>query len=169
MIVPDGTRRGRPSSFRAEFVRVAFGLTVLGATDKHLAAALEISEATLNIWKQKHPQFLESIRKGKIHADGQVAESLFRRACGITHKTKKLFQHKGVVTEREVEEYYPPDAAACLFWLKNRQRALWGGKTVGQCDRGNSSSAARGMGTGRDPSGIGAANRCCHPGFHPNP
>jgi hypothetical protein len=86
---------------------------------------LEISEATLNNWKQEHPKFLESIKRGKLQADATVAKSLYHRACGYSHKAVKIFQHGGQTIEHEYIERYPPDTAAAIIWLKNRRPQEW--------------------------------------------
>ena len=38
----------------------------------------------------------------------------------------KLFSYEGAITdEREIVKHYPPDTAALIFWLKNRQPGRW--------------------------------------------
>lgn len=98
---------------------------MLGATDKDMAEAFGVSEQTLNSWKQKHPRFLESIKRGKICADAEVAESLFHRAKGFSKKQVKIFQHEGESYEHAYQEYYPPDTGAAMAWLKNRRPKAW--------------------------------------------
>ena len=112
---------GRPSAYKAEFAQIAYRHCLLGATDKDMAAAFEVSEKTLNTWKQKFPKFLQSLKKGKADADATIAESLFHRAKGYSHKAVKIMQHEGVAVDHEYTEHYPPDTAACIFWLKNRR------------------------------------------------
>lgn len=90
-----------------------------------MAEAFEVTEQTLNNWKLKHPKFFESIKRGKTPADAQVAQSLYHRACGITRKAVKIFQHEGQSYEHEFEEYIPPDTGAAMAWLKNRRPAQW--------------------------------------------
>lgn len=116
---------GRPSDFRRGFVKQAHALTLLGATDEFLAEFFGVSVATLNNWKHRHPQFLESIKRGKAVADAQVAGKLFQRANGFRVKAVKIFQKDGVSFEHEYQEFHPPDVTAQIFWLKNRQPGLW--------------------------------------------
>ena len=116
---------GRPSDYRAEFARQAYHHCLLGATDEQLGDLFEVSKQTINTWKQKHPKFLASIKEGKVHADQQVAASLFKRATGFSHKAVKIFSSEGTSFEHEYEEYYPPDTGAAAFWLKNRQPKNW--------------------------------------------
>lgn len=54
---------GQPTSYRDEYTDWALKLTKLGATDKDMAEAFEVTEQTLNNWKQAHPEFFESIKR----------------------------------------------------------------------------------------------------------
>lgn len=96
-------------------------MCLLGATDAQMAAALDVSESTLNLWKLKHPGFSESIRQGKDLADGKVAESLFKVACGYKRKVIKPFIHEGQTFEHTYFEEVPPDAGAALKLLMIRR------------------------------------------------
>lgn len=58
--------RGRKSEYREEYAEQALKLCLLGATDKEIAEFFSVSEQTLNSWKKKFPQFLESLKKGKL-------------------------------------------------------------------------------------------------------
>jgi len=116
---------GRPSAYRAAFADQAYKFTLLGATDKLLGEFFEVSEQTINTWKQKHPKFLESIKRGKAVADATVAASLYHRANGYSHKAVKIMQHEGASYEHEYTEHYPPDTTAAIFFLKNRRPDLW--------------------------------------------
>jgi hypothetical protein len=116
---------GRPSDYRAEYAEMAYKFTLLGATDKLLGEFFDVSEQTINSWKQKHPKFLESIKRGKGMADATVAASLFHRANGYSHKAVKIFSSDGATFEHEYIEHYPPDTTAAIFFLKNRRPDLW--------------------------------------------
>lgn len=117
----------RPSSFKPEYAEQAQKLCLLGATDKELADFFGVSEQTLNAWKQAHPEFLESLKMGKDLADATVADRLYKRATGYEHKAVKIVADAKTGMDHTVEyiERYPPDTTACIFWLKNRQRAKW--------------------------------------------
>ncbi|MCO1336452.1 hypothetical protein MO867_19140 [Microbulbifer sp. OS29] len=115
----------RRTSYKEEFAEQAEKLCKLGLTDKELGEFFEVTEQTINNWKNKHPEFFESIKRGKNLADANVAESLFRRACGYSHEAVKIMQHNGNPIVQEYTEHYPPDTTACLAWLHNRQREKW--------------------------------------------
>lgn len=117
---------GRPSKFDPEYVEQAYKLALLGATDKQLADFWDVSEKTINNWKHDHPDFLQSLKAGKLAADATVSQSLFRRANGYSHDAVKIFNDRETgVTQVPYTEHYPPDTTAAIFWLKNRQPELW--------------------------------------------
>lgn len=118
---------GRPTLYRAEYAEQARKLCRLGATDKELADFFEVDEATINRWKQAHPEFCESLKAGKQIADAEVADKLFQRATGYEHKAVKIVADAKTGAEHQVEyiERYAPDTTAIIFWLKNRRPDLW--------------------------------------------
>lgn len=124
---------GRKSGYDPSLDEIARRYCLLtNATDAMLAERLEISVATLTIWKRKHPSFLASINRGKEHPDMDVAESLHFRATGgmvvetQAIKVKAADPATGKVIERidivEVQRYMPPDVQAQRLWLMNRSR-----------------------------------------------
>lgn len=116
---------GRPSRYREEFAEQARKLCRLGATDKELAEFFGVSVVTLDSWKKRHPEFLGSLKDGKSQADAEVADRLYQRALGFSHKEDKILQHNGVPVIVPTVKHYPPDTIACIFWLKNRRPDLW--------------------------------------------
>lgn len=96
-----------------------------GATDQEVADELGVCRRTIDNWKAKHPEFLQSVRSWKEEADEEVERSLFERAKGYSHKETKLFCHEGMIVSEEVTKHYAPDTTACIFWLKNRKPQIW--------------------------------------------
>ena len=117
---------GRKTSFKQEYIQLAENYALLGATDAEIAEFFSVSEQTLNSWKKKFPQFLESLKKGKSAGDSNVASKLYNRAIGYDCKATKIVTYEGKVTDQvEYVEHYPPDTTAAIFWLKNRQPGKW--------------------------------------------
>ena len=116
---------GRPSNYKADYAEQAYKFCLLGATDARLGEFFSVSEQTINAWKAAHPQFLESIKRGKEVADSEIAHSLFQRAKGYSHPAVKIFNNQGEIIKEDYTEHYPPDTGAAMAWLKNRQSALW--------------------------------------------
>lgn len=125
---------GQPTSYRDEYAEQAMKLCRLGATDKELADFFDVAESTINNWKLAHPEFLESLKKGKSISDAEVADKLFKRATGYSHAAVKIFNDNGAPLEVPYTEHYPPDTTAAIFWLKNRRPDLWRDKTESAVD-----------------------------------
>lgn len=116
---------GRPSRYKAEYAEQAYKFCLLGATDARLGEFFDVSEQTINAWKSAHPEFLESIKRGKDIADAEIAHSLFQRAKGYSHEAVKIFNNQGEIIVEPYTEHYPPDTGAAMAWLKNRQPSQW--------------------------------------------
>ena len=118
---------GRPTRYQDSYVEEAYQLCLLGAIDRQLADAFGVSEQTLNTWKKKHTDFLESINKGKSSADALVAESLYKSALGLHVSIEEKETPAGTFkTTRTI----PPNANAQRYWMNNRQPKLWKNKVI---------------------------------------
>ena len=121
-----GSRGGRPSLYRPEYAEQARKLCLLGATDNEMADFFGVNPDTIYRWQKVNPEFSESIARGKILADAEVAEKLFQRACGYRHGATKLYRNEdGSVRQERYEVEYPPDTQAISLWLRNRRKGDW--------------------------------------------
>ncbi len=118
-------RRGRPSAFKQDYIEQTKKLCRLGAIDRELADFFGVTERTINNWKRDHPEFQDALKEGKLLADAEVAHSLYRRALGYSHPEVHVSRYQGEVTVTPLTKHYPPDTAACVFWLRNRRPDLW--------------------------------------------
>lgn len=118
-------QRGRPSSFKPEFVGQAEKLCALGATDVELADFFGVERTTIWRWSTSNADFCNALKAGKSAADERVAQSLYHRAIGYTFDAVKIFQFQGTVVEAPYREHVPPDTTAAIFWLKNRRPEEW--------------------------------------------
>lgn len=117
---------GRNSAYQPEYADQARKLCLLGATDAELADFFEVATSTIYNWKNEHPAFLEAIRAGKVKADAEVADSLFRRATGEHVQIEKLVKKdNGEYEAMRLTQYIPGDPAAAYKWLLNRRRQNW--------------------------------------------
>lgn len=118
--------RGRPTAFKPEFIELGYKFALLGADDTRIAELLGIGRRSLYYLQDNHPELRESIQSGKAVADAQVAESLFKRACGYktieTRKIKKSASDKEASQIEIIEREVPPDTTAARYWLNNRTR-----------------------------------------------
>lgn len=85
-----------------------------------------ICPATLYVWKEKHVEISESIKKGKEVVDFEVEQALLKSALGFRIKeTRKEVDANGKKRVIEIVREVPPDTAAQIFWLRNRKPAKW--------------------------------------------
>lgn len=101
-----------------------------GATDREIAEALEIHEATLYRWRHQYPEFREALRLGKDSADDRVESALYHRAVGYSHDAVKIMtmSHGALGSSVHIEpyvEHVPPDIGAIKLWLTNRRPDRW--------------------------------------------
>jgi len=134
-----GNEGGRPTLYKEEYAELAYNYTLLGATDAILAKFFNVSEQTINNWKNEHIEFFEALKKGKEYADMNIAGRLFERAKGVVIKTQQAFKFKTTeyneqgkkvrdyedVQIVDLEQEQPPDTTAIIFWLKNRNPEYW--------------------------------------------
>lgn len=125
--VAEAIRNGRPTLYREELCDLARRLALLGASDVEMAGALNIAPQNLAEWKARYPKFRAAIESGKLRADAEVAEKLYHRAKGYSHKAVKIFMPAGAnePVYAPYTEHYPPDTQAASLWLRNRQPHLW--------------------------------------------
>ena len=100
-------------------------LCLLGLTDAEIADLWGVSERTINQWKNDVPGFSQSIARGKVLADADVAERLYERALGYTHAETVINCYQGAILRTKVTRHYPPDTQAASIWLRNRRPGIW--------------------------------------------
>jgi hypothetical protein len=116
---------GRPTLYKKEYADQAYKLCLLSATDKDIADFFNVTEQTVNNWKDEHQEFFVSIKRGKMEADADIAQSLYHRAKGYSHPDVHITNYQGEITVTPITKHYPPDTAAAIIWLKNRQPDKW--------------------------------------------
>ena len=126
---------GRPTKYKPENAEQVYKLSREGFTDKKIAEFFKVGEKTVNNWKKKHPEFLQSLKTGKDEYDSDLVEnSLAKRASGYQYKettrtmSKEPDPNTGkakIVTIKEVTKEVAPDPTSMIFWLKNRRPERW--------------------------------------------
>ena len=116
---------GRPTDYHVSFNRQAEIICRFGVIDRDLAEFFNVTEKTINNWKEKYPEFLQSINKGKDFPNEQVKKALYLRALGYSHPDVHISNHQGLITVTDIMKHYPPDTAAAFIWLKNRDAKNW--------------------------------------------
>lgn len=125
-VYKEKNKEGHPTLYRPEYALKAFKFALLGLTDKEMADVFDVDPQTFYNWQKQHPEFLESVHRGKGEADAEIAHSLYRRAKGYSHSAVKIFMTtqngESVAMHEPYEERYPPDTGAAKHWLSNRTR-----------------------------------------------
>jgi hypothetical protein len=118
---------GRPTKYHEACPEIAYKLALLGATNDEMADFFGIDQTTLSAWMREKAEFSLSITRGKILADANVAERMYKRACGYSHDAVKIFMPAGAgePVYAPYTEHYPPDTPAASLWLRNRQSGKW--------------------------------------------
>lgn len=83
-----------------------------GATDKEIAARLDISTDRMCLYKKEFPEFLECLKKTREAVDGEVENALLQAALN-------------------------GNTTAQIFWLKNRRPKLWRDKPLNDREQDN--------------------------------
>ena len=97
-----------------------------GLTDEQIAGNMGVSRSTLNSWKDRYPDILDALKKGKEIVDRQVENALLKRALGYEYEEIKEKYEFGELSERTVtKKQVAPDTTAQIFWLKNRKPKDW--------------------------------------------
>lgn len=97
--------RGRKSLFREGMIQEGYKLGALGLTVEEIATIWNVNRTTLYSWAKKHPEFENTLKRGREEADVSVVQALLKEC-----------REKGNIT-------------GIIFWLKNRQPARWRDKT----------------------------------------
>lgn len=97
-----------------------------GLTDEQIAGNMGVSRSTLNSWKDRYPDILDALKKGKEIVDRQVENALLKRALGYEYEEIKEKYEFGELSERTItKKQVAPDTTAQIFWLKNRKPKDW--------------------------------------------
>jgi hypothetical protein len=113
---------GRPTKYNANFhPKLVEAWARAGLTEEEIAEKLELSGATIKTWKNKYPEFMAAVTRGRAPIDDEIEAALYKSAHGHVHTTKRLVGDAVV----EIEQYYPPDPRSLQFFLKNRRPKKW--------------------------------------------
>ena len=94
------TKRGQPTKYQVTYVKQVYEFCLLGCTNEEMAEAFDVHIDTFYEWQKIHPDFSESIKKGKVRADAKVANATLKNALS-------------------------GNAVSQIFWLKNRHPDKW--------------------------------------------
>lgn len=103
-----------------------------GLTDEQIAKNLGIGIRTLYEYKEKYPQFLQALKKGKEVVDLEVENALLKRALGYDYTEEtteiKIVAGKETKLVKKVKKHMAGDVLAQMYWLNNRKPTKWKAK-----------------------------------------
>lgn len=118
-----------PTKYKAEFAEQAGRLALMGMTDMELATFFGVNKAQITRWKKRHPAFANALKENRALAGAAVVASMFKNAIGYEHPEDKVMgveDGKPVIVQ--VTKRYPPNQAACQYYLSNREPERWRNK-----------------------------------------
>jgi hypothetical protein len=106
-------------------IQEAFGMALLGFTDKQIAEEMGIHPATFDYWKKTNDEFLAKLNEGKIIADMRVVQGFYANCLDrwVDEEETHIFKGKPITVTKK--RFIPGDKWAQNKWLALRQRALW--------------------------------------------
>jgi len=116
---------GRPSKYKQINLDQVEKLAERGWTEESIADFFHICRATLSVYKNEYPEFMDAVKRGKDKAVSRVEMSQYEAAIGYSHPEEKIFCHKGQVIRVQTVKHYPPDVTAGIFILCNRKKDDW--------------------------------------------
>lgn len=103
-----------------------------GLTEEQIAKNMGIGYSTLQAWKNKYQDILDTLKKGKEVIDIQVENALLKRALGYRYQevieeivTDENTGESNLVVTKRITKEVSPDTTAQIFWLKNRKPEEW--------------------------------------------
>lgn len=113
---------GQPTKYRPGFCELATRHCMLGATNEELGELFGVTKETVQDWMRTKKEFKQAVYEGREGADARVAESMYRRAKGMTLPDVHVHVSKdGDVTKVPLTRHLAPDVTAGKFWLNNRR------------------------------------------------
>ena len=95
-----------------------------GATEKDICDTLGIAVSTFNEYKNKYPELMEALKKGRKELVLEIKGSLAKKARGYDYEEKKTYIKKDdngndVKYTEVTTKHQPPSEAAANMLLKN--------------------------------------------------
>ena len=125
-----GYKRGKYDQVKQRIPEIMLWRRRDGLTEKDIAAKLGISQATIENYKNRYPEFREAMLQAKEAVVSDVFAALLKRAKGYEYEEVKVYTRKeagengmkDVTYTEKVRKHEPPNVAACSLILKNLDR-----------------------------------------------
>lgn len=122
-------RRSKWPEVESRFAEIEIWLRE-GLFEEQICKKLGIGVTTWETYKNKFPQLLELLKKGRNAQNIEVENSLFKAATGYYYKVDEAIKVKDAQGNESVQvvslsKFKGPDTGAMCFWLKNRKSREW--------------------------------------------
>lgn len=97
-----------------------------GLIESQIAKNLGVAYSTFRTYRDKYPALSAALKESKEVADYQVINALFEAAKGFEY-WEETYEKDGEQDKltRRIKKVQPPNVAAAIFWLKNRDPKNW--------------------------------------------
>jgi hypothetical protein len=118
---------GDPEKWNDTIPDRIFKLALLGCNNEEIQELLDVSHTLFNAWQKRFPMVDRMLAAGRAEACSEVAHSLYQKARGYTHKAEQINYdaREGKFARTTYTKQYPPDTAAAMAFLTNRDRGRW--------------------------------------------
>lgn len=110
-------------------LKMVEGWSKNGLTESQICKNLGVNRTTLNDFKDRYPELLEAINRGREMAVAEIENALFKRALGYdfeeTKESSRVIDGKTIKCNEKIKNHLPPDVAACFILLKNKDHSNW--------------------------------------------
>ena len=95
-----------------------------GLTEAQVCKNLGVSRSSFNEYKNKYPDLVDTIKKGKRVNITEIENALMKRALGYEYQEIKTYVKyeggKETTYTEKTQKHMAPDTAACAILLKNK-------------------------------------------------
>ena len=95
-------------------------------TDAQIAKELGVAPQTFCGYKNKNPELVEALKRGRDKLVENIKNALIKRAEGFQYEEKVIVKKEGKIVREEIYTRTAlPDVAAANLLLKNYDREFW--------------------------------------------
>lgn len=101
-----------------------------GLTEAQIIKNLGIGKTTWESYKNKYPELIDLLKKGRENQIAEVANALYKNATGYYYYVDEAIKVKDAAGGEHVEKvrlqkFKPPETGAIAFFLKNKDKTNW--------------------------------------------
>ena len=126
----NGKKIGRPTDYDPSVHLPLIESCPPPVTILQLCEVMAVPRSTMYLWMKEHEPFMDAVMRARRAADDMVVNAWHRKALGYDTQVKEDKPIKEADGSQTMQPAYrdvhvPPDAAAAMSWLKNRDPENW--------------------------------------------